>query len=163
MLRLAIRAYGMLERWLGRVANRTRLARLRMQGAQIGQGVRVFGRFDLVGDARNLRIGAGSTINVGVLFNVRERIDIGSGVHLSAGAQLHTARLRTPIGDGEHVSAPIVLGDGVWLGAGCVVGAGVRIGDGSVIGANSVVLSDIGPGLLAAGMPARPIRPLASA
>ena len=41
-----------------------------------------------------------------------------------------------------------------------MVCGGVTIGKGSVIGAGSVVLHDIPAGVVAAGMPCRPIRPV---
>lgn len=55
-------------------------------------------------------------------------------------------------------SAPIILEDNVWLGARVVVLRGVTIGEGSVIGAGSVVVRDIPPRCVAAGVPARVIR-----
>jgi acetyltransferase-like isoleucine patch superfamily enzyme len=152
--------YGKLDRALVRMVNRGRLLRLRLQGAHLGEGVRAFGAFQLVGDARNLTIGAGSTINPGVLFNLRAPIEIGRNVHLSAATQLHTARLRIPVADGIHDAAPITIGDHVWLGAGVVVGAGVSIGEGAVVGANSVVLRDVDRETLCAGAPARIVRRL---
>jgi acetyltransferase-like isoleucine patch superfamily enzyme len=155
--------YGKLDRAVVRMANRSRLLRLRLQGAHLGEGVRAFGAFQLVGDARNLTIGAGSTINPGVLFNLRAPIKIGRNVHLSAASQLHTARLRIPVSDGIHDAAPITIGDHVWLGAGVVVGAGVSIGEGAVVGANSVVLRDVERETLCAGAPARIVRRLGEA
>ena len=53
----------------------------------------------------------------------------------------------------EPTAAP-VLEAGVEMGAGAVVLGGVRIGAGARIGANSVVLTDVPAGALAAGVPA---------
>lgn len=55
-------------------------------------------------------------------------------------------------------AGPIVIGNNVWLGDGVAVLAGARIGDGAVIGANAVVTGEIAAGVVAAGLPARPIR-----
>ena len=49
------------------------------------------------------------------------------------------------------------LGDCVTVGAGAKVLGGVILGSGSSIGANAVVLSDVGPGLVAVGIPAKTI------
>ncbi|CAB3746281.1 serine acetyltransferase [Burkholderia sp. MSh2] len=49
--------------------------------------------------------------------------------------------------------APVV-GNGVDIGAGAKILGPVRIGDGAVIGANAVVLDDVPPNALAAGVPA---------
>lgn len=51
-----------------------------------------------------------------------------------------------------------VLESGVSLGVGCKVLGPVRIGAGSVIGANAVVLDDVPPNCVVAGIPARVIR-----
>ena len=57
-------------------------------------------------------------------------------------------------------SAPIVLEENVWIGVRAIVLRGVRIGAHSVIGAGSVVVHDVPPRSLAAGIPARVIRQL---
>ena len=48
----------------------------------------------------------------------------------------------------------------MWLATGVSVMAGVRIGEGTIVAAGSVVTSDLPPGVIAAGMPARVIRAL---
>ncbi len=52
-----------------------------------------------------------------------------------------------------------VLGDNVSVGAGAVIIGPVTIGDNCVIGANAVVTKDIPPDTIAAGVPARVIKP----
>jgi acetyltransferase-like isoleucine patch superfamily enzyme len=58
------------------------------------------------------------------------------------------------------VFGPITIGDNVFLGTGVIVLAGVTIGDNVVVGARSVVSRDIPSDCVAAGIPAKPIRPL---
>lgn len=58
---------------------------------------------------------------------------------------------------------PVVIGNDCWFGANVVVCPGVTIGDGCVIGAGSVVTRDIPPNSVAAGVPARIIRPITEA
>jgi acetyltransferase-like isoleucine patch superfamily enzyme len=55
---------------------------------------------------------------------------------------------------------PIHIGRGSWLAAHTVVKAGVRIGAGVMIGGNSAVVGDIEDHVLAAGVPAKVIRPI---
>lgn len=55
---------------------------------------------------------------------------------------------------------PIVIEHDCWIASNVVICGGVRIGHGSVIGAGSVVTRDIPPHSLAAGNPARVIRPI---
>lgn len=64
-----------------------------------------------------------------------------------------------PINRQESQSSEIIIEDDVWLGAHTIVTRGVRIGQGAVIGAGSVVTRDIPERMVAAGVPARPIRP----
>ena len=54
---------------------------------------------------------------------------------------------------------PIEIGSGVWICAGAFIGPGVRIGDNSVVGARAVVVGDVPAGVVAAGNPARVIKP----
>ncbi len=55
-------------------------------------------------------------------------------------------------------STGITLGDNVWLGAGAKVLDGVRLGDDVVVGAGAVVTTDLPPGAIAVGIPARVVR-----
>ena len=52
----------------------------------------------------------------------------------------------------------ITIEDDVWLGSACVVTDGVRIGRGSVIAAGAVVVDDVPPHTVVAGVPARVIK-----
>ncbi|GAB2464181.1 acyltransferase [Xylanimonas ulmi] len=58
--------------------------------------------------------------------------------------------------------APVRIGRGAWLGQNVVVLPGVTIGAGAVVGANSVVRADVPARAVAAGVPARVLRELAS-
>ncbi len=55
----------------------------------------------------------------------------------------------------ENRFAPVVLEDRAQVGIGVVVYAGSRIGQESIVASNSYVVSDIAPGKLASGVPAR--------
>ena len=54
---------------------------------------------------------------------------------------------------------PITIGNGVWVAAGAFIGPGVTVGHNSVIGARAVVTKDIPNCVVAAGNPARVIKP----
>ena len=58
------------------------------------------------------------------------------------------------------ITAPVVLEDNVFIGSRTIILKGVTIGKDSVIGAGSVVVRSIPPGVIAAGNPAKVIRPL---
>ncbi|MCI0574259.1 MAG: serine acetyltransferase [Myxococcaceae bacterium] len=53
-----------------------------------------------------------------------------------------------------------VLGDYVRVGAGAKLLGAIHVGDWAVIGANAVVLKDVPPGAVVAGVPARVVREL---
>ena len=52
----------------------------------------------------------------------------------------------------------MVIGDDVWIGQRVIVLKGVTIGSGSIIGAGAVVVSDVPPRCVFAGVPAHLIR-----
>ncbi len=52
----------------------------------------------------------------------------------------------------------VTIGNDVWIGSNVIIMSGVTIGDGAVIGAGSVVADDVGPYVMVAGNPARPVR-----
>jgi len=49
------------------------------------------------------------------------------------------------------------IGNDVWIGANVSLGQGVHIGDGAIIGANALVLKDVEPYAIYAGVPAKKI------
>ena len=60
---------------------------------------------------------------------------------------------------GFSTKGPTRVGDNVWCGANVVITSGVTVGERCVIGANSVVTRDLPPHSIAAGAPARVLRP----
>ncbi len=56
------------------------------------------------------------------------------------------------------IANPINIGENVWLGTDVFVGPGVTIGDLCVVGARSIVVTDLPPGKVCVGNPARPIK-----
>lgn len=103
----------------------------------------------------------GAVINVGAEIGARTMIDmnavvgaraiIGRNCHISAGAVI-AGVLEPPS------KKPVVIEDDVLVGANAVVLAGTTVGKGSVVAAGAVVLKDVPPGVIAAGMPAKVIR-----
>ncbi|SEJ14337.1 transferase hexapeptide (six repeat-containing protein) [Azotobacter beijerinckii] len=52
-------------------------------------------------------------------------------------------------------NSPVTIGNDVWIGQGVFIKSGVKIGDGAIIAAHSVVLHDIPPYAICAGVPAK--------
>src|SRR5438552_5107073 len=113
-----------------------------------------------------VRIGAGSFLNLGVMVASRELVEIGEHCMLANGCFVSDASHRyddpgRPITwQGFESKGPTRIGDNCWLGAHVVVTSGVTIGERCVIGANRVVTSEHEPYTLAAGLPARVLRPI---
>lgn len=163
---------GLSSAWLGRD-----LA-VRGAGSVIEPGVSIVG-------ARQIRLGSGArvladaklwatergTIEIGPRTYVGSHAWIVANASIEIGADVLIAPFcyiqdtdhgfsdpTMPINRQASQSSKIVIEDDVWLGAHTVVTRGVRIGRGAVIGAGSVVTRDIPEWMVAAGVPARPIR-----
>jgi tetrahydrodipicolinate N-acetyltransferase len=121
-------------------------------GAIIREGVEI-------GDSAVIMMGA--ILNIGASVGPGTMIDMGAvlGGRATVGSRCHIGAGAVLAGVVEPASAiPVVVEDDVLIGANAVVIEGVRIGKGSVIAAGSVVIRDIPPGAVAAGIPARIIK-----
>ncbi|MFD1544892.1 sugar O-acetyltransferase [Nonomuraea guangzhouensis] len=113
----------------------------------------------------NIRIGARSFANFGLVALDVAPITIGDDVQIGPYVQLMTPT--HPV-DPElrrakwEAAEPITIGDNVWLGSGAIVLAGVTIGENTVVGAGAVVTRDIPANVVAVGNPARVIRTIGS-
>jgi acetyltransferase-like isoleucine patch superfamily enzyme len=117
------------------------------------------------GSAR-VRIGAGTFLNKGVMVAAQELVEIGDHCMLANGCFVSDAGHRfddpqKPITwQGFETKGPTRIGENCWLGANVVVTSGVTIGERCVIGANSVVTREVPAFSIAAGAPAKVIRPV---
>jgi acetyltransferase-like isoleucine patch superfamily enzyme len=113
----------------------------------------------------SLEIGDRVMINYGTSIGVYQSVRIGNRCNIGTHVMLidNSFHHLDPERRNEAPpSEPIVLEENVWLAARVIVLPGVTIGRDSVVGAGSVVTRDIPPGVLAAGVPARVLRPLSS-
>lgn len=154
-----------LEKWLRWCIDpRLRARLLGLLGAQIGKNVRVYEiqLFNLEQGFRNLMLANDVHIGPGCRLDLAGKLMIGPRSTLSSGVTLlthsdpgasHGSRLverYPPRIDG------VSIGGDCWLGANVTVLAGVHIYDLSVVAAGGVVVEDVPPGSLVAGVPARP-------
>jgi maltose O-acetyltransferase len=108
-----------------------------------------------------ITIGAGTFVNYDSVMLDVAPITIGAACQIATRVQLLTATHPIdpePRRNGWEYAEPIVIGDNVWLGGGVIVCPGVTIGDDTVVGAGSVVTRDLPAGVVAVGVPARPLR-----
>jgi serine O-acetyltransferase len=123
------------KRRLGLVAMWLRARSLRIAGAEIHPAARIGPGFVLVHSS-------------GVV--------IGAGVVIGSGCRVHQGTtLGEPGRPGAKVWLSPTIGNDVVLGAHAVILGGITIGDRALIGANAVVTSDVGPDMVAVGIPAR--------
>ena len=110
----------------------------------------------------HINIGENVLLCPGVRLDSASEIEVGNNCMFAAGsyvtdADWHDIYDRTkPVGTTRKVT----LHNNVWVGDGAVVCKGVTIGENSVIGAGSVVTGDIPANSIAAGNPAKVVKPL---
>lgn len=103
-------------------------------------------------------LGADDTVNcyldvdIGDDCILADRVYVGDFDHRFADPSV-------PIRKQGIATAPVRIEDDCWIGEKASIMRGVTVGRGSVIGANSVVPRDVAPYSVAAGNPARVIRP----
>ena len=110
----------------------------------------------------HIDIGHNCLLCPGVRIDSASNVVIGDNCMMAAGAYITDSdwhdiydRTRT-----VGATAPVTLGDNVWIGDGATVCKGVTIGINSIIGAGAVVTNDIPDNVIAAGNPARVVKPL---
>ena len=124
----------------------------------------VTGRIELgAHPGATLTVGDRVFVNQGASLVAATSIEIGDDVHVGDLAGLadtdhhavdHLSAVRT---------APVVVEHHAWIGRGATLLPGAHVGAHAVIGAGAVVTGAIPPGVLAVGVPARPVRDLAPA
>jgi maltose O-acetyltransferase len=116
-------------------------------GFNISIGDHFYANFDCV-----LLDGGGITIGDHVLFG--PRVGIYTSNHAIDAAERAA---------GGCYAKPVTIGDHVWVGGDVVINQGVTVGAGSIVGSGSVVTRSIPAGVIAAGNPARVLRPVTEA
>ena len=97
-------------------------------------------------------IGAGSTLAYGgIAVVIHKDAIIGRGVLIGQGITLGA---KEAYASSESLAAP-TIGDNCYLAAGCRILGGIQVGANSIVAANAVVLHEVPPHSVVAGMPAR--------
>lgn len=110
---------------------------------------------------KNAVIMMGAILNIGAVVGEGTMIDMGAvlGGRATVGKNCHIGAGAVLAGVVEPASAtPVVVEDNVLIGANAVVIEGCRIGHDAVVAAGAVVVSDVEPGTVVAGCPARVIK-----
>ena len=123
--------------------------------------LRSFARLDA--DTGHITLGDRCSVNSFCLLDGYGGLSIGDDVRIASNSVILSSSHRHDQVDVSIHSQgverrPTVIENDVWIGAHVVVTGGVRIGAHSIIGAGAVVLKDIPPRSVAAGVPARVVR-----
>lgn len=145
-----------------------RILFLRFLGARIGRNVILenvrFINYDRRGFS-GLTIGDDSYLGDGVVLDLAEAITLGSQVtialdavvltHLNVGYSDHPLQPHFP-----SQAKPTFIGNGAFIGARAIILPGSTVGSCAFVAAGSVVRDNIPDRVLAAGSPARVVRPV---
>lgn len=88
-------------------------------------------------------------------LNVGDRVAIAERVTLVISSRPNFSRISPYV---PTAYGPIIIEDDAWLGTGAIVMPNITIGRGAVVGAGALVLRDVKPFTIVAGMPAKPIK-----
>ncbi len=113
---------------------------------------------DMVEIGDNCVIMMGAVLNIGAVIGERTMIDmnvvvggraiVGKNCHIGAGTVL-AGVIEPPSAD------PVIIEDDVLIGANVVVLEGIKVGKGAVVAAGSIVVKNVKPNTVVAGVPAR--------
>jgi acetyltransferase-like isoleucine patch superfamily enzyme len=143
----------------------------------IGEHTVVHGLVRTATPAARVTIGHFSYVGPGTTILAERSISIGDYVYIANNvdildsdshsfdwrerrAEAESRATREPYPRDGIASAPVAIEDDVWIGAKATVLSGVRIGRGAIVAAGAVVVKDVPPFTLVAGVPARVIREL---
>ena len=109
------------------------------------------------------RLGRGVAVMAGAVINADAMVGDLAIVNTRAAID-HDCQ----IGEAAHVAPGVALAGGVrigplaFVGAGATIVPGVSVGESTVIGAGATVISNLGPNIVAVGVPAKPLPPTSS-
>ena len=125
---------------------------------RLGEDVYLFPRvgLHLIDEKAVLEIGDRTYLNRRTEIVARDEVVVGADCAISWDVVITDSDEHWQ--DGVPMIQPVHIGDHVWIGARAVVLKGVAIGDGAIVAAGAVVVDDVPPRALAAGVPARVVR-----
>ena len=133
--------------------------RCALHDRMIGAGLRPVSFADSTALIRNNAVlGEGLQVMAQAVIHNEARIDRQCIVNTKALVE-HDCVLEpgVEIGPGAILCGRVHVGANTWIGAGATIRPRIRVGNNSIIGAGAVVVSDIPDGVVAVGVPAKPL------
>ncbi len=109
--------------------------------------------------AGSVELGEGVQVVAGVIVNAHATV--GDDVILNTGCTVDHDNViadHSFIAPGVHLGGDVHIGEGAFIGIGASILPGVSIGDGATVGGGAVVIEDVAPEAVVAGVPARMLR-----
>jgi sugar O-acyltransferase (sialic acid O-acetyltransferase NeuD family) len=106
-----------------------------------------------------IRLGEGTILTAGVILTTD--ITVGAHVLINLNATIgHNASIGnfTSIMPGVNIAGEVIIKESVFIGSGVNIRNRVTIGDRSIVGMGAAVISDVSPGLVVGGVPAKPLQ-----
>lgn len=139
-------------------------------GAQIGEGSRVWHFVHVCGDAKigkNVSLGqnvfVGNKVTIGDSCKIQNNVSVYDDVHLEEGVFCGPSMVFTNVYnprsliDRKEEYRPTLVKKGATLGANCTIVCGITVGKFAFIGAGAVANKDVPAYALMAGVPAKQI------
>lgn len=133
-------ASAIIQQWW--IPSRTRIAVLRMFGANIGQNVLVRHRVRIHWPWK-LVVGDSCWIGEGAWLLNLENVTIGKNVCISQDALICTGSHLRKSATFEFDNEAILIGDAAWICCRAVILRGTKIGNHAIVGAGSIVHKDV--------------------
>jgi putative colanic acid biosynthesis acetyltransferase WcaF len=131
----------LLARWTPPLLFAWRAWLLRLFGAHIGAGARIYGSVS-VWLPRNLSVEEGAIIGPGAILYNQGAITIGPRAVVSQRAHLCASSHDPHDPDFALILRPITIGEACWVAADAFVGPGVTMHAGAVLGARGALFAD---------------------
>ncbi|MCD4832939.1 MAG: acyltransferase [Bacteroidales bacterium] len=88
-------------------------------------------------------------------LRIGDRVAIGPRVTILLASDANWSKLMEKI---PYIKGTVELCNDCWIGAGVIIMPNVKIGESSIVGAGSVVIKDVPPFTIVAGVPAKELR-----
>ena len=127
-----------------------------LAGIHIGSGstIHTGARFY---DPKHISIGEDSIVGEGVVFDGRNKINIGNHVDIASEVMIYNSQHNIHSDHFEATCEPVTIEDYVFIGPRAIILPGVTVAKGAIVGAGAVVTKDVAPFSIVGGVPAQVI------